>query len=247
MRRLNTNKTQILHRIRLKKFVPNAPLDDNHKDEKLQPDHSKIITQDDLYTISWEADFEYELFEPKTIDWPNAATCPTKDATSGEVDYYVTENDSSSTNRDECSSAEMNEDDVNEHKTRPRPAISRGAPSPLSETPCGTKNDESHVNENEIRPKSATSRDVSSPLNETPNGIENKNDVTNDLESTEKASNGGADITVPGISKMKQMRTILALEEGNITFDLILPPTSLMNTDISQICKLKSRKSLGLT
>ena len=95
----------------------------------------------------------------------------------------------------------MNEDDANEHKTRPRPAISRGAPSLLSETPCETKNDESHGNENEIRPRSATSREQSSPLNETPIGIEYKNDVTKDLESTEMASNAGADITVLGISE----------------------------------------------
>ena len=64
VRRLNTNKTQILHRIRLKKIVPNVPLEDKYKEEKLQPDELIIIPQDDLYTISWEADFEYELFEP---------------------------------------------------------------------------------------------------------------------------------------------------------------------------------------
>ena len=65
VRRLNTKTTQILHRIRLKKFVPNVPLEDKYKEEKLQPDESIIIPQDDLYTISWEADFEYELFEPR--------------------------------------------------------------------------------------------------------------------------------------------------------------------------------------
>ena len=140
VRRLNTNKTQILHRIRLKKFVPNAPLEDKYKEEKLQPDESIIIPQDDLYAISWEADFEYELFEPIRNDWPDAATCPTKDATNGEVDYYVTANNSSSTNRDECSTDEMYEDDVNEHKTRPRSAGSRGESSPLTETPRGTQN-----------------------------------------------------------------------------------------------------------
>ena len=50
MRRLNTNKTQILHRIRLKKFVPNVPLEDKYKEQKVQPDESIIIPQDDLYT-----------------------------------------------------------------------------------------------------------------------------------------------------------------------------------------------------
>ena len=52
IRRLNTNKTQILHRIRLKKFVPNKPLEDNYQNEKLQADEEIIIPQDDLYTIS---------------------------------------------------------------------------------------------------------------------------------------------------------------------------------------------------
>ena len=165
---MNTNKTQILHRIRLKKFVPNVPLEDKYKEEKLQPDESTIIPQDDLYTISWEADFEYEMFEPRRNNWTDVATRPPQGATNGEADYYVTEDESSSTNNDESSSSKKNENDVIENEIRPRPAISRDAPSPLSETPRGT---------------------------------EKQNDVTNDLESTETASNGGADITVPGISE----------------------------------------------
>ena len=92
VRRLNTNKTQILHRIRLKKFVPNAPLEDKYNKEKLQPDESIITPQDDLYTISWEADFEYELFEPRKNDSPDTATRLSNDAASSGVDYYVTEN-----------------------------------------------------------------------------------------------------------------------------------------------------------
>ena len=52
VRRLNTNKTQILHRIRLKKFVPNAPLEDKYDGEKLQPDNEIVVAQDDLYTLS---------------------------------------------------------------------------------------------------------------------------------------------------------------------------------------------------
>ena len=68
VRRLNTNKTQILHRIRLKKLVPNTPLEDKYTQEKLQPDDEIIIPQDDLYTIAWEAEFEYELLNrEKTI------------------------------------------------------------------------------------------------------------------------------------------------------------------------------------
>ena len=50
-------------------------------------------------------------------------------------------------------------------------------------------------------PRPATSRDVPSSVNESPMRTEDENDVTNDLESTEIASNGGPDITVPGISE----------------------------------------------
>ena len=51
----------------------------------------------------------------------------------------------------------------------------------------------------------------------------------------------------PEYRKTKEMRKILALEEGNIIFDLTLPPTLPMNTDISQICNLMSRQPLRLT
>ena len=52
VRRINTNKTQILHRIRPKKFVPNQPLEENFREQRLQPDEEIIILQDDLYTIT---------------------------------------------------------------------------------------------------------------------------------------------------------------------------------------------------
>ena len=187
VRRLNTNKTQILHRIRLKKFVPNVPLEDKYKEQKVQPDESIMIPQDDLYTISWEADFEYELFEPRKDDWPHAATRLPNDAASGGVDHSVTENESSNTNNDECSSGEKNENDVIENEIQPRSATTQDAPSPLSETPIETKNDERDANENKIKPRPATSRDVPSSLNESPMRTEDENDVTNDLESTEIA------------------------------------------------------------
>ena len=208
VRRLNTNKTQILHRIRLKKFVPNVPLEDKFAEEKLQPDESIIIPQDDLYTISWEADFEYELFEPRKDDWPDTATRIPNDAASGEVDYYVTEDNYTS-------NGEKNENDNIEIEIQPRSVITKDASSPSSRKPIEINNDENDANENK-RPREATSRGASSPLNETPHGTENQNDVTNDLESTEMASNTGADITVPGISESEKTEKIRALEEGNI-------------------------------
>ena len=56
MRRVNINKTQIPHRIRLKEFVPDTSVQDNHSGEKLQPDDEIVIPQDDLYTILWEVE-----------------------------------------------------------------------------------------------------------------------------------------------------------------------------------------------
>ena len=120
---------------------------------------------------------------------------------SGESDYYVTEDELSNTNNYECCSSAKNENDVIENEIEPRSATTQDAPSPLSETPIETKNDESDANQNKIKPRSATSRDVPSSINESPMGTENENDVTNDLESTEIASNGGADFTVPGITE----------------------------------------------
>ena len=212
--RLNTNKTQILHRIRLIKFVSNVPLENKYKEEKLQPDESIIIPQDDLYTISLEADFEYELFEPRKDDWPYTATRLPNDAASGGVDYYVTEGECSNTTNDECSSSERNENDVIENEIQPRTATTQDAPFPLSETPIETKNDESDANENIIRSRPATSRDVPSSLNESPMRTEDENDVTNDLESTEIASNGGADITVPRISENEKTEKNSSLRGG---------------------------------
>ena len=52
VRRLNTNKTQILLRIRLKKFVPNQSLQDIFREERLQQDEEIVIPQDDLHTIT---------------------------------------------------------------------------------------------------------------------------------------------------------------------------------------------------
>ena len=96
VRRLNTNKTQILHRIRLKKFVPNAPLEDKYDGEKLQPDNEIVIPQDDLYTISWEVDFEYDLFEPRKENWTDVATRRPTDAECSNADNYITENERAS-------------------------------------------------------------------------------------------------------------------------------------------------------
>ena len=140
VRRLKTNKTQILHRIRLKKIVPNAPLEDKHDGEKLQPDNEILIPQDDLYTISWKVDFEYELFEPRKDDW-------TEDAEDGSVEHYVIENERGSASETESHSERSNEDDATENKTRTQSRNSRDMSSPLDEKTNGTQNENDVTND----------------------------------------------------------------------------------------------------
>ena len=57
VRKLNSNKTQILHRIRLRKYEPNTVLQDVRPEGNLQPDDEIIIPQDDLYVVTWETNF----------------------------------------------------------------------------------------------------------------------------------------------------------------------------------------------
>ena len=129
---------------------------DKCTEEKLQPDDERIIPQDDLYTIAWEADFEYELFEPRKDNWPDTATRLVTDATTSEADDYVIENESSSVNESERSSERTNENDVSDNERRPRPASSRDASSPLNESPSGTENENDvtkEINGDENAPK----------------------------------------------------------------------------------------------
>ena len=73
VRRLNTNKTQILHRIRLRKYNPEKPPEDNYQETQWQIDDKIVVLQDDLYTIAWEAEFGGHLFDiPIIYTDPNA-------------------------------------------------------------------------------------------------------------------------------------------------------------------------------
>ena len=57
VRKLNSNKTQILHRIRLRKYEPHTVLQDIRPEGNLQLDDEIIIPQEDLYVITWETNF----------------------------------------------------------------------------------------------------------------------------------------------------------------------------------------------
>ena len=99
VRRINTNKFQLLHRIRPKKFVPNQPLEDNFREQGLQPDEEIVIPQDDLYIITLETDFGEQLTTrghdpiPTSLpngEQPNAAEPIPSDVDENEADYIIT-------------------------------------------------------------------------------------------------------------------------------------------------------------
>ena len=81
MRKLNTNKTQIPHRIHLRKYNPENLPEDNHQETQWQVDDNIVVPQDGLYTIAWEAEFGGHLFDipiiytdPNAIDFDDSHT-----------------------------------------------------------------------------------------------------------------------------------------------------------------------------
>ena len=147
VRQINTNKTQILHRIRLKKFVFNQPLEDNFREQQLQPDEEIVIPQDDLYVITWETDFGEQLVtrdsEPiptnmPNSERPNAAETNTNDVTENEADYVITRevtiNDNAAHSRNDHLNNDVTERDEftavteNEESDWPNPAVSPKKP-----------------------------------------------------------------------------------------------------------------------
>ena len=81
VRKLNTNKTQILHRIRLRRYNPEKPPEDNYQETQWQIDDNIVVPQYDLYTIAWEAEFGGHLFDipiiytdPNAIDFDESYT-----------------------------------------------------------------------------------------------------------------------------------------------------------------------------
>ena len=104
VRKLNSNKTQILHRIRLRKYTPNTTLQDTRPEGNLQADDEIIIPQDDLYIISWETHFDD--FPPST----EQRTIPNDSPTHlDEHDAIITDLDLRSTRRQKNTDAAGND------------------------------------------------------------------------------------------------------------------------------------------
>ena len=60
---MGTNKTQLLHRIRLRIYIPQAPLADNFVKETDWQKEDTVIAQDDLYAQTWDTNFGSSPFD----------------------------------------------------------------------------------------------------------------------------------------------------------------------------------------
>ena len=63
VRRLGTSKTQLLHRIRLRIYIPQARLADNFVRETDWQKEDTLIAQDDLYAHTWDINFGSSPFD----------------------------------------------------------------------------------------------------------------------------------------------------------------------------------------
>ena len=108
-------------RIRLKKFVPNQPLQDNFREGRLQPDKEIVIPQDDLYIITWETDFGEQLATrgnepiPTSLlngERPVTSNVDSNDADVNEVDYILANDSPNDVNDTSQQRNERPNDDV---------------------------------------------------------------------------------------------------------------------------------------
>ena len=64
VREIGTNRTQILHRMRLRQFTPRQPISDIPVTQReLQPEPEVVITHDDLYARAWECEYDEPIFD----------------------------------------------------------------------------------------------------------------------------------------------------------------------------------------
>ena len=64
VRKIGTNKTQVLHRMRMRQFTPRQPpADITVKPQEYKPDPEVSFNHDDLYARAWEYDFEQPIFD----------------------------------------------------------------------------------------------------------------------------------------------------------------------------------------
>ena len=64
VRKIGTNRTQILHRMRLRQFTPRHPLSDIPVTQReWQPDPEVVVNHDNLYARAWECEYHEPTFD----------------------------------------------------------------------------------------------------------------------------------------------------------------------------------------
>ena len=192
VRRINTNKTQILHRIRHKTFVPNQPLEDNFREQRLQPDEEIVIPQDDLYVITWETDFGEQLITrghnpiPTSMpngERPNAAEPSHSDVDENEADYIITREELNNDNATHSQNDHLSNDVTKRNGTIP---VTENEESDWPTPAVSPKNQEKSLPNTADRPENDE--------NFSEGNLTNENDTKN-------SPNRGDDIFVPEISE----------------------------------------------
>ena len=203
VRKLNTNKTQILHRIRLRKYTPNTDIRDVRPEGNLPADDEIIIPQDDLYIISWETEFD---------DFPpNSEIKHASDDTSmnsDQRDAIITDLDLRSTRHDQNTdhaATDLRRDKLDELDPRSTRLTQRNL------TQHDTNSDES-----EQLPEQST--EIASDTDLESTGQQSNTDLENDTTTSEGTSEAGK----PDFSNPREKDIIVLVLSDKKTDDSIV-------------------------
>ena len=87
VRKIGTNKTQVLHRMRMRQFTPRQPpADITVKPQEYKSDPEVSLNHDDLYARAWECDYEQPIFDVENDNKapPNQREIPVQSDSSTE-------------------------------------------------------------------------------------------------------------------------------------------------------------------
>ena len=183
VRKLSSNKTQILHRIRLRKYVPNTELCDVRPEGNLQADDEIIIPQDDLYIISWETEFAEFPPHPDTGDTPDdfPTNSDQPDAINTDLDLRSTRRDADS-NDNAATPREHQNSDIDSRSTGPN----KDTDSAVTEQPAENSPD---MDLRSNRPQSTTDPEIEEMPFKSPS----------EMPNSDFSNSSGRDTSVPDL------------------------------------------------
>ena len=89
VRKIVTNKTQVLHRMRMRQFTPRQPpADIRIAPQEYKPHPDMSLKHDDFYTRAWECDYEQPISDTENNKEtpPNSTEIPVQsDVSTGEI------------------------------------------------------------------------------------------------------------------------------------------------------------------